>query len=140
MRAALFKPLNVLCLAVCLTALLGCDPNDNANQSSANCIGTAIIAVYDGALERRCGCQEGNGVFPAGNSFSCSVAVGTQLLVQFISTQQTHQIQVGSLFTTPIVTPGGPSVQTYSVGLTVVGSLPISDVFIPSLSGTLLIF
>jgi hypothetical protein len=139
MRAAPFKTL-LLMLFTILGTQVGCDPNDAGNQSSANCIGTAIIAIYDGALERRCGCQEGTGVFQAGTPLSCTLPVGTKLLLQFISTQQTHQIQVASLFTTPIVTPGNSSVQTYAVDLTVTGSLPFSDLFIPSLNGTLFVF
>ena len=57
--------------------------------------GTAEIAVYDGGMQRMCGCAEGgSGVFTSGQGLVCTVSAGTTVFFRYPGIALDHQISI----------------------------------------------
>src|SRR5262245_24519516 len=78
--------------------LAACGENGNYlaenSQALPTCGGsTAEIAVTDGFLRDLCGCQEASGTTTGpGESLTCTIRAGSNIVFQYIATTVTHQI------------------------------------------------
>lgn len=78
-----------LLLTSCLT-LGASNPFDNLpTRCTPN---SALIGVYDGILESRCGCAEGVHQVGAGTTLKCTVSVNTLIVFDFTGSLNPHQI------------------------------------------------
>lgn len=126
---------------IAMTGLLvsGCGMVQNDTPSATCATGTAEIQVYDGRLERICGCSEGRGSITSGTSLNCTVSAGTRVFFNFVSIQQTHQIAVqGVTSTAPMYPSASSSVQTAVIYLNNTGSFTYRD-FAYGIGGTFIV-
>jgi hypothetical protein len=129
-------------LFLCSCADPTSDPRNRALTACAT--GTAQIGVYDGFLQRLCGCQEGNSQgIRSGTALTCTIPLNTTLTFLYVATQIPHQIQsVGtpSFTSSAYSDPTGPNpVPAHAVTFRVAGSYAFRDLTDPGLSGTIVV-
>lgn len=124
---------------------VGCDPETGIGSGQGCSTGVAQILVTDGGLQRLCGCAETDtALAPPPSSLTCSVAAGTVVFFQYLSTQNTHQI----------VSTGTPAfedsplsealsetrVPVHAVKFVTTGTYTFRDVFVAGANGQIVVF
>lgn len=133
---SIFGLLTVSCDQITQTSLPGADTFCTA--------GTAQIAIGDGYQEILCGCAEQGGqVITAGNGqLTCTVSVGTQVILYFQATQLTHQLipANGSQFPASAIsipTADKPAL-VHAFQATTAGDYAYADAFNPGVFGQII--
>lgn len=140
----LLIPFCLLALASMFVACAAPSEDPLARGQTTCGAGTAIIALYDGSLQRLCGCGEGrSAVTVAGTNLVCTVPLNTAVTFYFMGTRQPHQIMsTGSptFVSSPYADPSSSSpITTHAVKLTAAGSYNYHDVSEPALTGTIVV-
>lgn len=136
----------ILAYLILSSILMSCgserDPSVDASTTGCQ-PGVAQIQIYDGFMQRLCGCSEaGNTKIIPPNTLSCTAPKGTKFFFYMGSAQTQHQIAsdanppqfAGSAIYTP-----GMGALTHVVTLDVSGSYPFKDLIDQTLKGTLII-
>ena len=119
--------------------LASCGISPTPTPSTTCDSGTAQIAVYDGGMQRICGCTEGtSGVVVSGQTLTCTVSVGTTVFYLYQGIAQSHQVSISGQ-TTFVVRSGGSGVtQTDGWRFTSTGSFTFVDTF-TNIGGTIVV-
>ncbi len=107
---------------------------------SATCSATsAEIAVYDGGMQRMCGCAEGmSGVVTSGQTLVCTVSAGTSVFFRYPGIAQSHQVVITGQTTFPVRSAGSGVTQSDAWTFNSSGSFTFSDSF-TSIGGTIIV-
>ncbi len=106
--------------------------------------GTAQIAVWDGRIQKVCGCGGTDGEFaPANTALNCTFPLGNILHIYFHGPFLQHQLRsTGGLVMpdTPVFDPNGPVViRAHSFAPAAAGTYSFRDVFDATLFGDLVV-
>ena len=120
----------------------GSDPLERAATACNS--GTAQIGLYDGFLQRLCGCTEGaSDPILTGTPLTCTVALNAMVTFHFLGTQAPHQIlSDGSpaFASSPYSDPKAATpIRAHAVQFTVAGSYRFRDVSDAGLTGTIIV-
>ena len=125
-------------------ALQGCGTDTSRTLNSGCANNTAILAVYDGAIQNLCGCQESSTDLIAGNQgVTCTVSQGSTVIFQYIRTQLPHQI-AGSgtpqMGTSPLSQPKDEiPLRTFSLILNQAGTYSFEDLYDLTINGQIIV-
>jgi hypothetical protein len=107
---------------------------------SASCTASsAEIAVYDGGMQRMCGCAEGmSGVITSGQTLVCTVPAGTRVFFRYPGIALSHQVAISGQTTFPLRTGGSGVTQSDAWTFNSSGAFTFSDTF-TSIGGTIIV-
>ena len=134
----------VLQIAVIASFLMsGCNEiKPGATNAACSTTGTAQIEIFDGSMERVCGCTEPANVTFGTSGLQCTVTRGTTLVFLFPSIQTTHQVAIPYFGTSgwagQVRTSAGGLNQSDQVQLNSSGTFQFSDNY-AGLSGTIIV-
>jgi hypothetical protein len=136
------KGLSALVLqAAVMTAFFSssCGWSPNPTPALSCAAQTAEIKVYDGGMQRGCGCSEGSsGVVTSGQTLNCTVPVGTTVFFLYPGIAQTHQITIVGQFSFQPRSGGSGVTQSDGWKFNSSGSFTFSDAF-TSIGGTIIV-
>jgi hypothetical protein len=93
-RHFMAKATKIQLFAMIAIFLQACGVVNTASPSKSCSTGQAIIQVYDGFVQRTCGCQEGTGSFTTG--LQCTIPHGTSVYFYYPGITVPHQIYISS--------------------------------------------
>ena len=101
---------------------------------------TAEIALFDGSLERFCGCTEASGV--SGTSLTCTVPAGTSVIFLFfgnLNHQLLPAVSGAEFVSSDVYDPDTRNHAVHVVHLTVSGTYNFSDAFNAQVNGSIVV-
>lgn len=116
----------------------GCEGFNTHQSTATTCAtGTAQIFVYDGQVQRVCGCTEGTGT---SSSVNCTVSAGTRIYFHFINIQIQHQIAVTGIGSTRLVSPNFSTTDQVdaTIFISASGTYPFTDIQVSGLGGNII--
>lgn len=126
-------------------AISGCEEIPAAAIPSGTCAtGTAQIAVWDGRIQKVCGCGGNDTEFAAPNTaLNCTFSLGNILHIYFHGPFLQHQLRTTNSSTmpdTPVFDPNGPLIiRSHSFTPTAAGTYSFRDVFDATLFGDIVV-
>jgi hypothetical protein len=138
-RSQHFNPLLLQASVMASVFLMSCGISPNPVPAASCQARTAEIAVYDGGMQRMCGCAEGmSGVFTSGQGLVCTISAGTTVFFRYPGIAQSHQVSIiGQISFQP--RSGGSGVTQSDAWLfNSSGSFTFSDSF-TSIGGTIIV-
>ena len=122
-----------------LVFLASCGFSPTPTPSTTCAASSAEIAVYDGGMQRMCGCAEGaSGVFTSGQGLVCTVPAGTSVFFRYPGIAQSHQVVIATQTTFPVRSAGSGVTQSDAWTFNSSGSFTFSDSF-TSIGGTIIV-
>lgn len=107
---------------------VGCNAISTQGTASSCESGTAQISVYEGSMQRVCGCTEGAGIFTQPGSLTCTVSINTTVYFYFVNITNTHQIAVNTIGTTQPISSSS-SVKVAALVMNQSGTFNFQDLF-----------
>jgi hypothetical protein len=115
----------------------GCGLVGNSGSTATCSTGTAQIGVYDGTLQKICGCLEAAGY---SNNITCTVSAGTVVYFNFIGISNDHQIVISNANQCVFSVRHGSAVtQTDACPMNSTGTFNFSDTYNISVGGTIVV-
>ncbi|MBC7386397.1 MAG: hypothetical protein H7301_09600 [Cryobacterium sp.] len=123
----------------------GCEPEELSRQAGGKCeAGSAQIAIWDGFLQRVCGCGGTDGeIFTPPTPLTCTFKLGQTVVVNYQGPVLTHQIiPVGSpgIPEGPLYDPNSSNrIYSHAFTLTATGNYLFKDQFNSNLTGSFIV-
>ena len=119
--------------------LASCGITTTPTPSASCAASSAEIAVYDGGMQRMCGCAEGgSGVVTSGQTLVCTVPAGTSVFFRYPGIAQSHQVVISGQTTFPVRSSGSGVTQSDAWTFNSSGTFTFSDSF-TSIGGTIIV-
>jgi hypothetical protein len=119
--------------------LASCGISPTPTPAKTCAAASAEIAVYDGGMQRLCGCNEGSsGVVTSGQSLVCTVPVGTTVFFIYTGIAQSHQITITGQISFQPRSGGSGVTQTDGWKFNSSGTFTFSDSF-TSIGGSIVV-